>query len=375
MFAAGHSALPARPDEARHLSSRLQPFVETALMPPRRRQAAPSKARRILVCGAVSWVAAQLSFFVLAPWWHPDAEFAARMNVLRVRRNEGPDRPLIVVVGCSRCDFGFQPDKLARSRPHDRSRPLLFNFSHLGAGPVLNLLQVRRLLRSGVRPRQIVLEIMPAFVADEWESIYEPRAEAGELPLLHRCRGDWRFLAAFFKRRLIPWYQCRREFLNHLAPRWTRPDEAIPIGPQGNYLGIPVSVPADYRAQVLAETRNVYGPSVRRFSAADSARRATRELADLCRAEGIELTLLLTPEGSEFQSWYSPASVAAVERFCSDLQHDYGLRLIDARRWLPDDEFVDSHHMLAAGADRFTRRLAERLDAIALARAGRSDLR
>lgn len=327
------------------------------------------------MCGALACVAAQLGFLLCAPWWHPDAEFAAHLKALRERLSEDRGRPLIVVVGCSRCDFGFQPETLADATSNDRARPLFFNFSHMGAGPVMNLLQVRRLLHSGIRPRQIVLEIMPAFVANEWKSIYEPRVEAGELLLLHRCRDDWRFLAEFAKRRLAPWYQNRRQLLNRLAPRWTEPDETVPLGPLGNYLGISVAVPADYRVKILAETRDLYGRSVRNFSVPDCARRATRELAELCRAEGIELTLLLTPEGSDFRSWYSADSVAAVERFCADLSHEYDLRVIDARRWLPDEEFVDSHHMLAAGADRFTRRLGERLEAIHQARTGSGDVR
>lgn len=344
-------------------------------MPQHRRHAAASRARTALVCGALGFVVVQLAFFVGVPWWHPDAEYAAHLKVLRERLSEQPDRPLVVVVGCSRCDFGFQPEKLAESWSDGPSRPLLFNFSHLGAGPVLNMMQVRRLVREGIRPRQIVLEIMPAFLANEWKSIYEYRAAAEELPLLHRCRGDWRFLAMFFKRRFVPWYQNRRELLNRVNPRWTEPDEVVPLGPLGNYLGVSASVPSGYRAKIMRETRDLYQPTLRQFTVAASARRAICEVAELCRAEEIELTLLLTPEGSDFRSWYSSESVAAVERFCADLCREYDLRLIDARHWLPDDEFVDSHHMLAAGADRFTQRLGERLDAIRLADGGRGRVR
>lgn len=347
-------------------------------MPPRQgRQHCQSRARTSLACGALAFAAVQLGFFVCAPWWHPDAEFAAHLDVLRQRLKEEPDRPLVLVVGCSRCDFGFQPEKLAQTWSRDPAHPLIFNFSHLGAGPVLNLLQVRRLLQAGIRPRQIVLEIMPAFLVNEWKSIYEYRAQAGELLLLHRCRGDWCFLASFCKRRLWPWHQNRRELLNRLNPHWTGPgeDERVPLGPLGNYLGLSASVSEDYRVKILHETYDLYHPSLRQFVVAESSRRAVCETADLCRAEGIELTLLLTPEGSDFRSWYSAESVAAVEQFCAELNRDYGLRLIDARRWLPDEEFVDSHHMLSAGADRFTRRLGKRLEAIHLARSGGSAVR
>ncbi|HEX5444747.1 MAG TPA: hypothetical protein VFW87_12990, partial [Pirellulales bacterium] len=203
------------------------------------------------------------------------------------------------------------------------------------------------------------------------------RAQTDELLLLHRCRGDWRFLASFCKRRLWPWHQHRRELLDRLNPRWTLPGEGeqVPLGPLGNRLGLSESVAADYRVKILRETHDLYHPSLRHFVVAESSRRAICETAELCRAEGIELTLLLTPEGSDFRSWYSAESVAAVEQFCGELNRDYGLRLIDARRWLPDDEFVDSHHMLAAGADRFTRRLGERLEAIHLARTSGGALR
>jgi len=36
-----------------------------------------------------------------------------------------------------------------------------------------------------------------------------------------------------------------------------------------------------------------------------------------------------------------------------------GLTLVDARTWLPDSDFMDLHHVLASGAERFTKRLEE----------------
>jgi len=41
-------------------------------------------------------------------------------------------------------------------------------------------------------------------------------------------------------------------------------------------------------------------------------------------------------------------------------------RVTDARGWLPDDDFYDSHHMFAAGAEAFTDRLTREVIAPAL---------
>lgn len=312
--------------------------------------------RRCVLAAAIgSFVLLELAFFVVAPWWHPDREYSARLLQLQARLAEQPGRPLTLVIGSSRCLLGFQPQWLPAA---DADRPpLVFNFSHTGAGPLLNLLEVRRLLRAGIRPNTIVLEIMPAFLANEWREVYAPGVELVDAGIVHRCTGDWSFLTDTIRWRLGPWYYCRQAVLGRWAPRFGAP-EFIPIGRWGNFPNVETELVDSERKRRLQHEREAYFDD---FAVAESSRQATLELASLCHREQIQLILLLTPEGSEFQHWYSRNARRQVDQFCRQLVDGYDLELIDARNWLTDEQFGDAHHMLASGAREFTRRLAARL--------------
>ena len=39
------------------------------------------------------------------------------------------------------------------------------------------------------------------------------------------------------------------------------------------------------------------------------------------------------------------------------LAREYGVSVVDARAWVPDDGFMDGHHLLPEGATTFTKRL------------------
>jgi hypothetical protein len=110
--------------------------------------------------------------------------------------------------------------------------------------------------------------------------------------------------------------------------------------------------------QCLEVAREGYYPALQQFRIADISDRAVRELIALCRQEGIRLVLLLTPEGKTFRSWYSPATRGLIEDYFRELsRHD--VPLIDARDWLAEEHFIDSHHTLRCGADAFTLRLGQ----------------
>jgi hypothetical protein len=81
------------------------------------------------------------------------------------------------------------------------------------------------------------------------------------------------------------------------------------------------------------------------------------ELLALCREQGIEVILVVTPEGTAFRRWYGPAAESRLTDYLSHLSQDLGLVVVDARDWLPDDAFYDSHHVVETGARIFTQRL------------------
>ena len=54
----------------------------------------------------------------------------------------------------------------------------------------------------------------------------------------------------------------------------------------------------------------------------------------------------------------SPRVQAALGAFQDRLRREFGVRVVDAREWLPDEAFVDSHHVVRPWAKPYTERLA-----------------
>src|SRR5207249_2410036 len=96
-----------------------------------------------------------------------DPDSAVRFALLRQRIAEAPDRPLLLVVGSSRTGTAFRPEILAPLDTGNGPAPLVFNFSHWGANAAFNLMQVKRLLREGIRPDWLVVELMPPWLSRE----------------------------------------------------------------------------------------------------------------------------------------------------------------------------------------------------------------
>jgi hypothetical protein len=124
-------------------------------------------------------------------------------------------------------------------------------------------------------------------------------------------------------------------------------------------------LPAERPPKLLAAMRrsawNMYFATLCRFRMGKGGSRAMHHVLALCRREQIPVVLVLTPEGSLFRGWYSPAAREGPRRLLEELRATYGVRVIDATEWLPDDGFTDGHHVTAEGATAFTGRLLEEL--------------
>jgi lysophospholipase L1-like esterase len=97
---------------------------------------------------------------------------------------------------------------------------------------------------------------------------------------------------------------------------------------------------------------------LRDFRPAEPSRKALRAILAECQGRAIPAALVLMPEGSTVRGWYSPAAHAGVAALLAELRGEFGVPLIDARTWLADDDFSDGLHLYAAGAERYSRRLA-----------------
>ena len=326
-------------------------------------------SRAALGWAAVFFVCSQLAFNAFIDGWHPelyDPEFDVRMSLLRERMAERPGRPLLLFLGSSRTVMSFRPEVLPPLRTAGGEEALVFNFSHLAAGPVMNLMELRRLLRHGVRPDWLVVELMPPCLGKEGSSTAQSSAEVRDLPLLARYFSPWKVYGQFLRSRLVPWYKHRQAFLRYYAPELTPPLERTDrdrislqrLGGDDSWL-LEARVDPEKIRRYTESARQGYFPALQNFRLADNPVRATAETLDLCRRHHIPLVMVLTPEGTEFLNWYSPEALGQVHAYCARLAREYGVPVIDARRWLADSDFLDAHHVLTSGADHFTLRLGQ----------------
>lgn len=319
------------------------------------------RGRAIVGWGIVCLVAAQLLLTLFLETRHPevfDPEYRDRLHLLRQRTTEDPGRPLLLVIGSSRLMTDFRPELLAPLDTPAGEQPLPFNFCHTGAGPLLNLMEVRRLLQQGYHPRWLVIEVLPALLGASGESSAVSLAAGGDLPLLRRYVGPWKLGCRYAWERLRACFSRGAAGVRYCLPWQASDSTCLPLEPLGGpTCGYESPMDADEVRRRTAVVRAQYFPGLQQLRVATTPDRAMRELLDLCHQEGIETVLLLAPESSEFRGWYPPESAGALARYVNELSLTYHVPIIDARAWLADADFTDGHHASARGAVEFTLRL------------------
>jgi hypothetical protein len=289
-----------------------------------------------------------------------DPEFAGRFLLLRQRVRETPDRPLVLVLGSSRVLCAVTTDALPPAAGKD---PLLFNMGLRGAGPVNELICLRNLLDEGIRPRAVVIEILPRVLFPVPGATHV----LDHVPANRRSWRDYDLLAPRERRPCLlgyltpPWSANRLGILSHWASAWvpmeqqkeffrTSGDGWLPHRPEG--------VTPQQHASALDHAYREHGVALNFTTINPRTDEVYRLLFDLCRQHDIAVLGLITmPESSEFRSWYKPQTRELIDRYLTELCQHEGTRYVNAREWLPDSCFGDGHHQLPAGARAFTARL------------------
>lgn len=293
------------------------------------------------------------------PGWY-DREYEVRQALLEERIAESPERPLLAVLGSSRTGTAFMPSELPPLHDSRGRRVLPFNYSHHGSGPRMNLMQMHRLLREGTAPEWVVVELVPSHV--RYEGITEKLMSASDLPLLYPYSNKRRLLIDFGRRRLNAVYHSRTGFLRTFAPDFaTKAGEGddIFLGPLGDdaILTRPGAHPETKKDDQYKLIKGMYAHQMRDLQFDPQLVAATRALLQLCRDRGIPAALLIAPEDGRFRSWYGAGVGERIQGFYAGLGEEFGIPVVDARRWCPDEDFLDPHHLLPDGARRFTLRL------------------
>ena len=305
---------------------------------------------------------------------HADVElrdpfWGRKLALLQQRLTQEPDRPLLIVLGSSRTAFGVKPD-FAPAPATAGPRPMVFNFGMMGAGPIQELLFLRRLLAEGIRPERILIEIHPLLLHEE--------ASFGELTALAPTRLGWRDLPVladyvydrrelyrhWWHARLTACWSHRMTIQMRWLPRWLDPkcqfDLRVLNRLDGDgWTGTELSAVTPELYERLARVAvRVYKPAFADFHVTERPSRAIDQMLDLCRAEGIEPALFLMPEASQFRAGYSTDARQQIAAYLTDVSRRHDVPLFDLTHACSDANFADSHHMLPAGAERFSRQFA-----------------
>jgi hypothetical protein len=325
---------------------------------------------RALTWGLAGFLAIQLSISaVLERLWPElrDVEAAIKLRSIRRRVADDPGRPLIVFLGSSRGLMGFRPDLLDAYAPPDGPRPVVYNYAHTGYGPKMELAALQRLLATGIRPDWVVIEVHPGLLNQRahWrEEVWLAPARLGlaDVRTLGRFADDpWRLWGEWLLTRLTPAHDHRFFLLRRLMPCWLAWEaRAEPPELQFDRNGFaPYGKKAVSGAEFdkeLAFAHLQYYESIHNFQIATGSAAALRELLAECRHHDIRALLLTLPEGSIFQGWYAPSAWRQVEELLTGICYEYDASWVDARSWVPDHGFFDSHHLLPHGAVLFTER-------------------
>jgi hypothetical protein len=272
-------------------------------------------------------------------------------------------------IGSSRTCFAVRGDVVESViEPAFGRRVAAVNFGIPASGPVANLLMVRRLVMSADRPDVCVIELLPPLLADrgtgpaEHPFLNPERLRRDEVDIVrgfgfpNDVADKWRAAD------LTPWYGMRFPLVGRLAKTWLPWGVRFCCSRDADATGwlkpMYETVTADMYRTGVRRARLEYFDLLQSLKMDTPAFRALEETLTICRQNDVPAAVVLMPEGTDFRSWYPPPVEAELYACLDDLSRRTGVLVIDARRWLADGAFSDSHHMIPAGAMEFSERLA-----------------
>jgi hypothetical protein len=332
--------------------------------------------RAVLLWTLVLYAVAQAGLVLAMERWHPTFCLSiADHKWRRLRRivASEPDRPLLLMLGSSRTEQGFEARRLEGLNDPDGRAFVTYNFGLPACGPMNEGLYLREMLEGGIRPRLLLVEfVTPLFNEPHKKIVSEELWTPGTWLSVTQLVRLWPYLThrgqktgEWLEARVAPWYAARPQLQNTLLQH-LRCDEADRVDFPHDAWGWQVPEPV---ARVELEKRwekanNQYRASLHRYRVGRGPRRAMRDLLRLCRREKIPVVLVLMPETNLFRIGYRPAGLAEARRLVEDLRDGFGVDLIDATGWVHDGLFADGHHLRAEGARIFSDRLRGEVERI-----------
>ena len=314
--------------------------------------------RAAVLAGVALFAATQLALDVALdtarPGWR-DPEYAVRLAQTLAAPADG--RALVVVLGSSRVQMGLDPESLGLGPAGPRVQVVA------GAGwrAAGCLVALRRLHAAGVRPAAVVVEILPAALADGRP--VEAGVELRRLSLTDVSRlgpdladpaGAW---VGWGRGRVAPAHTFRADLLSgwnlgHLLPAEGRRDFLWKQTRPGGWMPyFHERIDDDARHRGLAAARAQYGAWLADFRVMPGPAGLLRRVAAEAQARGARVAFVVMPESPAFRAWYGPGGRRVLGEFCAGLAADTGAPVFD---WTDsgsgEDDFADGHHLMRHAA-------------------------
>jgi hypothetical protein len=333
-----------------------------------RRKVWMQRQRAAVVWAGIAFIALQVGFGTAVESRLIDVRdntnYSYRAGHLRQRLAREQAAPLTVVMfGSSRAMNAWQAGELEQPLRASTGRPVVaYNFGVRGGGHIYSSLSLRKLVAEGTRPDVVLIELFPPFLGEQadtelrWLAANELRSREFELDEWLGLKSD-EVQLHWTQRWLTPLYTHRVYLLNRACP------QLLPHELRANWLMVyddsgwvahnkPPQKPGD-----VEKTRRMYAANFTGFRLGGPSCRALRETLEFCRHEQISCGLVMLPEASQVRGWCSPEMQIQVDQFLRTLAAESSVTIIDARDWLPDEQFSDGNHLRVAGADAFSQRL------------------
>jgi len=340
-------------------------------------------ARQAILCGLACFVLLELGLAVAIDGWLPqfrDPFYGIKASGLRRHIEEkkcGPNageagdvaaKPpwTVVMLGNSRTGHGLVARQLEIDLERELGRRVVvFNFGLPAAGPMVELLSLRRLLAEGLRPDLLLVEVWAPFLTGppvaETAFVTIDRLGNSDLPALEQCHWPVAGLRKSWQRTWwVPSWSHRFAILSmivptfvpgHLRQDWCR------LADETGWVPNDVTVPPAQHGDLIARVQAEWQQLLEHFDPETPSCQALRQILETCRRERIPAALVLLPEGSEFRSLYRPEIWNEIQAFLHDLSAEHAVPVFDTRSWVVDEDFSDAYHLLVRGAMSFTERL------------------
>lgn len=327
------------------------------------------RARAAVVAFGVAFVALQAAFHYPVAEVLPqvrDAHFGRKLARLRGLAAARTGRPLVVATGSSLTELGLCPAVMPGQAA---GGPVCYNLAMSNCGAVVHLLALRRILDDGVRPDLVLVEVSPRFLYPQYNEVYDgdllPPARVGPADLPHLARylpDPAGYRARWREKQYLPWWSYRGNIQvwahpsgvpNHQHAATYKTDEwGWRLPPPGFN-----EAHAGYHLNGGGDRLRAYYKHFFSFPPDPRLGFAYLEMAALCRARGVPYQLVVVPESSFLRDACPADARHPFGHLLDHLRRDYGAAVVDARDWVPDDEFSDGSHVLPGGAARYSQRL------------------